>query len=501
MMLEEKWMTQNTPGLSEWFLTENYRAKAQLKYEMKHLESRLHKYLELSGDLDHYSDEINSVCSILAQLHLDYLKLIDANTSFTFEESSEKCKEVNWIEQYHRIVQLKQRLSKIADLEEETKLITEIAMLYHQGTHFKAPQPGSILPKSNGIILEKRVYLDELSKLFGQNDHKLWLSNLITYWNQHENQNKEQSHLFKDWSYEQLQIALNFYSDPGLVNLVNAIFFYKLYPDKLFHELIHPEKLVSVRMRLGLVHEFIEFLQQQLYHIAQQHGLKSGVDFLFHGDDLPQGIMIEVNEEYREIIQLAVKNLKVKFTPENEEQATIERLHDLGRAYKFWFNPNRLIDAVMVLQQRLVKGVVSNDEDYSRFHQEMLILYRQLTTTECLDLYGYFANKDSRYLLYTLFTIVQGKPLEWLPALNKAEKNAVERVFHALQCVMEALRVELKNRHVTTEPYVYDLEKLYLQARRRNRDAVFRLIAIYGCETVTISDSVEKLFGYIEDQN
>jgi hypothetical protein len=190
----------------------------------------------------------------------------------------------------------------------------------------------------------------------------------------------------------------------------------------------------------------------------------------------------------------------VQFTAESEEQITLERLYDLGRAYKFWFNPNRLIDAVMVLQQRLINNKEHAENKILEFHQHMLILYRQLTTTACLDLYGYFANKDSRYLLYTLYTIAQGGPIDWLHSLSSVEKNAIKRVFQALQCVMETLRTELKNRHVTTEPYVYDLAKQQLHTGRRNREAVYRLLAIYGRETITMSASLEKLFNFVEEQ-
>lgn len=489
-------MTQNTPGLSQWFPTDNYRAKAQLKYELKHLESRLHTYLDVHSDQDYCQEEVSILCSTLARGYLDYLKLIDTNNHFVLDDTGHEGNPLNWIEQYHVIAELKQQLAKIADWEQESRLIVEIASLYHQCACLT---PSNVLANPNPV--ESKDSGDELKQLFNQDNLRLWLSRLVIYWNQRETQDKEPSSLFRNWCQTQLKQVLDFFSDPEVVNLVNAIFFYKLYPDKLFNELIHPEKLVSVRMRLGLLHEFIELLQQQLYRVAHQQELKSGIDFLFHGDDLPQGIMIEVNEEYREMIQLAVKHLKVKFTPEKEEQAIIERLHDLGRAYKYWFNPNRLIDAVMVLQQRLVVEVPSDDESYSMFHQEMLTLYRQLTTTECLDLYGYFANKDSRYLLYTLFSIDQGTIFDWLPSLSKSEKNAVGRVFYALQCVMEALRIELKNRHVTTEPYVYDLGKQYLKARSRNRAAVLRLIAIYGGETISISDSVEKLFEFIEDKS
>ncbi|RUR16935.1 hypothetical protein ELY21_11810 [Legionella sp. km535] len=490
-------MTQNTPGLSHWFLTDDYRAKAQLKYELKHLESRLHKYLDVPNEQDYCHEEVRIICAQLAQKYLDYLKLRDPQSHYTFNTAGDEIKPINWVEYMSIISQLKARLSKMAAQEEESRLIIEIASLYHQCT--VSMTLSSSLNRST--VIEPKGCSDELNQLFLCTHFKSWLSSLVEYWNHSTQYGAEQSVLFRDWNHDELQRALDFFSDPQLVNLVNAIFFYKLFPDKLFNELIHPEKLVSVRMRLGFLHEFIERLQQQLHQVSFQKGLKSGVDYLFHGDDLPQGILIEVDEDYREIIQLAVKNLKVKCSPENEEQVTSERLHDLGRAYKFWFNPNRLIDAVMVLQQRLVSDSVADEEQFSVFHQEMLYLYRQLTTTDCLDLYGYFANKDSRYLLYTLFTIIQDKKLDWLPPLTKSEKNAVASVFNALQCVMEALRVELKNRHVTTEPYVYDLEKQYVQARRRNRDAVFRIIAIYGRDPVTISDSVEKLFDSIEDNN
>lgn len=488
-------MTQNTPGLSHWFVTDDYRAKAQIKYELKHLESRLHQYLDVRSDLVYCSDEVNALCHTLAYRYLDYLKLIDAHVKVDFVELSEQAKTISWHERHEMIVGLKQQLSKTAVLEEEIKLITEIASLYHQCTQvINAPLPSE--PESFG-----QEPVDELLQLFHQHNLKCWLSDLVNLWNQNNVLNIEPSLLFRNWSLKEQQLALDFFSDTEWVNLVNAIFFYKLYPDKLFNELIHPEKLVSVRMRLGCLHETIELLQRQLYSIALQHGLKPGIDFLFHGDELPQGILIEINQEFRENIQLAVKSLKMKLTAENEQQAIIERLHDLGRAYKFWFNPNRLIDAVMVLQQRLVNELIDGANQAPVFHQEMLILYRQLTTTDCLNLYGYFANNDSRYLLYTLFTIVQGKPIDWLPELVDAEKKAVERVFQALKCVIEALRAELKNRNVTTEPYIYDLAKQHLQAGRRNRDAVFRIIAIYGHETVTISDTVEKLFGFVEDTN
>ena len=78
-------------------------------------------------------------------------------------------------------------------------------------------------------------------------------------------------------------------------------------------------------------------------------------------------------------------------------------------------------------------------------------------------------------------------------------KYASNRIFQALQCVMEALRDELKIRHAATEPYAYDLAKQQIHTGRRNRDAVFRIIAIYGSEAVTLNNTVEELFNFIEN--
>lgn len=480
-------MTQYTSLLANWFVTDEHRTKAQIKYELKHLESCLHNSLELDNHAESCSEEFDSICDTLAHRYLDYLKLLNLSNQFDFKKLP-PYKIRDRAEHYHRILSLKQQLVQTTNLEEEQQIVTELATLYYQ----LKTNPNSIPQLIN------EAHLKDLKQLFKKDNLNLWLKALVQFWNRSATPHFEIPLLFRDWESKQLQLALDFFAEPALVDLVNAIFFYKLYPDTLFKDFIHPEKLVSVRMRLSVLHNYIEMLQHQLNTSAIQYGLKPGVDYFFHGDELPQGIMIDVHEEFREIIQSALKHLKVKFTFENEQQVTIDRLHDLARAYKFWFNPNRLVDAVMVLQQRLVKKKDSETEYLAIFRQEMLGLYHQLTTTECLDLYGYFANNDSRYLLYTLFTLVKGNEVDWLPTLTKTETKAIKEVFLALQTVMEALRDELKNRHISTEAYIYDLEKQAVQTRKRNRDAVFRIIAIYGHDSITLSDAVEKLFHDVE---
>jgi len=347
-------------------------------------------------------------------------------------------------------------------------------------------------------LSETKIFLDNAYKLYQEDNLHDWLASIVNFWNQYDTHDIEFSKLFHQWSIEEQQVALRHFSNPNLVHCINAIFFYKLYPDKLFNELIHPEKLVSVQIRLGVLHHLIEVLQSQLVHFALPHGLKPKLDYLFHGDLLPQGIMIEVDEQVRILIQTTLMQLKVKFTPENEAQVAIERLHDLARAYKYWFNPNRLIDAVMVLQQRLVKIKTTEESNLKVFKEDMVHLYGQLSTTQCLDLYGYFSNKDTQYLLNTLLNIIDEKPFSWLLKPKIEEKKAVESVFNALQSVLEAIRIELKNRNINTDPYITIISKNCNNAGKRNREAVHRIIAIYGGGAITSNESVERLFRLME---
>ena len=130
----------------------------------------------------------------------------------------------------------------------------------------------------------------------------------------------------------------------------------------------------------------------------------------------------------------------------------------------------------------------------------MVALYQHLTTTECLDLYGHFANNNSRYLLYTLYSIVVGRTFTWLSPLTDEQQQAIERVFQALHCVMESLRVELENRHVHTEPYVDNMYKNNINPGRRNRDVVARILLVYVDEPNGINQSIDSLFNDIEQR-
>ena len=477
-------MTKNISQFSTWFVTDNDRAKALVKYELNLLKSTLRKHLKNSNKPKYCSNKVRLLCGSLANKYLEYLQLLDQKLVGHFPEKSAVI--LHWPECFNQIFILEQKLATTLALEETKELLIEIASLYQN------VNPERFLDS----MKQENEYSKHLKQLFSERSHNLWLARLVNFLNHHEMTCVELVAIFRDWNVQQQQDVLDYFSEPKFVGLVNAIFFYKLHPDKLFADLIHPEKLISVRMRLGALHYYIELMQRQLYGVALQNGLMPEIDYFLHDEELPQGIMIEANEEFRKMIQTTIKKIKVNLIAANTKQGTWECLDDLGRAYRFWFNPNRLIDAVMVLHQNLLSENLEQQKSII-FQEKMVDLYRQLTTTTCLDLYGYFANNDSRYLLYTFFTIAKGGTFDWLPLLNDEEKNALIEVFDALQSVMEALRMELKNRNMITEPYLYDLGKPSIMIGHRNRDAVFRAIAIYRRKNMVHSDVVEQLFQYM----
>lgn len=475
-------MTQNISHISHWQVTDTDQAKALIKYELNYLKNSLHQYLNTPESLKKHSNEVNVLCQAIANKYFNYLCLLENTTEIHLPELvATPC----YIKHFHLILSLERELARTLGLAVKKALIIELIQLYQMVNSAGSFESLHLLS----------VHSNQLKQLFHKPKLDLWLIGLVDFWSQHDSMLIELPALFYDWDILQQKAALDFFSETTFVDLVNTLFFYKLYPDRLFGHLIHPEKLISVRMRLGVLHYYIESIQQHLYTASVKNGLKPGVDHLLHGNELPKGIMIEVDDSFREVIQQAIKKLKVGYIPHNSQQEIRELLSDLESAYKFWFNPNRLIDAVMVLQRNLV----SDTQEKNTFESEMVLAFKKLTTTECLDLYGYFANKDTKFLLYTFFAIIQNVTFDWLPPLHERDKEVLNKVFHALLSVMEALRIELKHRHVTTDTYTYELMHETIHIGHRNRDAVFRVLTLYGCNAPTHNDTMEQLFRLVEE--
>ena len=467
-------------------VTDKDRQKALIKYELNYLKCRLRWHLQHASKSKYYSAEVILLCASLTNKYSDYLRLFDEQIIPLEHKSTVTV--LDWTECFKQISDLEMKLAQAVMLDEVVLLLVEIISYY------------KLIKRAAALAPVKRVneHALQLRELFQEPQPHLWLERLVTFGNSHDVSRIELAVLFRDFTLKLQQAALSFFSDPEFVNLVNALFFYKFHPDKLFDIPLHPEKLISVRVRLGVLHCRIELMQQQLYDTVLQNGLMSGVDYYLHGNELPPGVSIEIDGHHKVMIQSAIKKIKLTLSSANEQRQSIEYLKELKEAYKFWFNPTHLIDTLMVLHQKCVSASISNESSVTIFQQHLAILYTQLTTTECLDLYGYFSNNDTRYLLYTFSAITQGMSFEWLPPISIEEQTAIETVFQTLDCLMETLRLVLRKRHIITAPYAYDMKKQEVHIGHRNRDAVLRVITIYGGRCINANDKLEELFSALE---
>ena len=465
--------------LQEWISNKD-NAKALIKYEIRQLEGRLQRCF-LRADILSNTEDVVTICISLAQFYSRLLEMTPSAGSYKEIIIESKATSSEWGACYTQIQILKQRLTGNRSLEKELQILKAIQEAYQKiSQRAFAARPTCIEEPSFEFVIKP---------LSSAQTPEEWINALFDL--SHSNHMNLKLAEMSSLSHEELWTLAQPFKDEAFLQITNAIFYYKLHPEKLFKDSLHPEKLMSIKNKLSLFYEYIEKLRSNLSQSFTQNGLPSFPDYLFHSEELPQGIEIPVDENCYEIIKKMVNSWRVQTVP-FQQPVIINYLYDFFSAYKFWFNPNRLIDTAMILHQEFLQEFVS-------FQQQINLCFRQFTTTECLDLYGYFSNKDSCYLMRTLLAIKRGMPLSWLPSINPEEKAAICTVYEALECIMECLRNELSTRHINTDPYIRDVLSKEITPRTRNRNAVLRIMVLYRKECRHApNDVMEKLFAEVE---
>lgn len=328
---------------------------------------------------------------------------------------------------------------------------------------------------------------DHLTEIAHANSLEIWLTNIIKFIQDSDENNLTIKNKITILNTETLIKIYNLFTNPDYVSLINSLFFYKLHPQHLFQYAVHPEKLISIKTRLTMLYFLIEIVHKTVLETLNHRGFSADKDYLFHGNEMPQGISIKSFQPFQELILIVMKEWRLITTGLNNETTMQNKFTDLFHAYKFWFNPNCLIDAVMILESK-------TEEKNQFFTDQMLILYQTLSTTKCLDLYGCFSNKDSIYLMRLLRAAYMGKEISQFAPFLEHEKQAIKKVYLILNCVMNTLRIELKQRQVSTRPYQYRNLIKPVQPGRRNRQALIRIIELYCFVNRPKNLRLEQLF-------
>lgn len=493
MTLVETRMIEGRQFVVNWLVKQVYCTKALIRYEIKQLESRLHKAMGDGKNARLKTQEAARYCSELIFCYGNLLELIDqsnventAKPSDYTENTTSRC--------YVKIRRLRQQLSQAMTINDELKTVSELRNYYT----LLQSQLNEIDSEPQSLGLIQRSLTGRIKMLLEAKTPADWLSAVVAFANDRGENTIATLAFFTQLDDTELLYLADLFGQHDFVLHINSIFFYKLNPQLLFKQPLHPEKLVSVQARLAMLHHFIEMIHQTVMQSLKQRGVNEVHDYLFHGDELPGGITLDVENDIRDLIITVIKDWRCPILEGSEDLMNKNRLSDLFRAFKFWFNPNRLIDTVLILQRRLVGS--EPEGECVKFAQQIQLLYQQLTTTECLELYGYFANKDSCYLMRTLAAAIQGQPIGSLTALNEIEREAVANAYRALDCVMEGIRDELLSRHITTVPYVRHLNAKVIKPGRRNFNALVRIIKLYCNQTLPMNQKIEQLFNEVEGE-
>ncbi|WED42520.1 hypothetical protein [Legionella cardiaca] len=467
-------------------VNERCRAKALIKYEIKQIENRLQKAM---GDGKSARLRIQDAAQFCSELSLKYENLLyllkpdyqESDIAVSISENSpSRC--------YVMIQTLKQQICLPMELAEETKIVRKLKYYYK----YLQEQLNGLHPQSVEYI--QRSLTGQLKTLVEAKSSADWLYAIVAFANNAGENILSSLALVAQVDDKEMLMLASLFERPEITLIINHIFFYKLNPHQLFKQALHPEKLLSVKARLSMLHQFIESIHQTVLQALKQRGIGELHDYLFHGEEeLPQGITINIENETQHLIITALKEWRLPNIVLSEEIITKSKLNDFFRAYKFWFNPNRLIDTAMALRQQLGHCSESH-ESYKKFFQDMQDLFKQLATTECLDLYGYFANKDSCYLMRTLAAMLEDQKIAALPLATPQQKDTIARVYQVLDCVMEAVREELSNRSITTTPYARHSTHKPLKPGRRNINAITRIMNLYSGSIVLENQTLEQLF-------
>lgn len=478
-------------GSLNWLVSDASRLEARIKFDIKQLECHLKMAVERQGEALKPDSRAKQIVLSLIKSYRDYLFIlgVDENNPIPAQHFGTN-KTNNTLQQcYEHILDLQSSLPRLQSQQEKIIQLGLLLGQYQSLADLIAKSTVKDFPKE-----EKQINA-HLKNLLAANMPESWLNAMAGLAGACTSSRLDLKLWLDMLPAEQLLKLSHGFHKQEFLDAIHAVFFYKLHPQYLFLKRLHPEKLISIKARLTGFYQFIESLQAALMHILEEKNIAKLRDLLFHGDELPVGIEIEVNTAYRHSIQILLKSLPFCFSSGKNEEIFMY-IEEVFRAYKFWFNPSRLIDAIMVLKQKIAS---EHPDKASEFYQQMRELYGQLATTDCLDLYGYFANKASCYLMRTLLSIQQNDNHPWLPELTEQEKQAINNMYEDLNCVMEALREELVSRNIVTKPYDRHLSGKKISPGQRIRATVIRILSLYSKKMANNNSKLEHLFALLED--
>lgn len=459
--------------------------RAQIKFAIKQLESRLFYNLESSPN------DKKSLLTILNELISAYQTLYNKTSSILpYQHRPPAGTIMEYAVQLHL---LRTELYRQYESEKGKQLLDKLwnclSNLYYcvkQHPFIQAQKPN---PLMSSLFQEQK---SDISNWF------YWLGDLICNHRDYSGWTNQFCQSLSNTELKQLARAFN---SKEYAAVINTVFYLRFHPAELLTEPYEPEALLQIKHQLDDLHEHIHRLFHTLESLCYERCHLKLADYLYHGSELPTGIAFIARNEHLEVIKTVLKNYPLDFNI-NVPSTMHNPVQDFLRAYKFWFNPNRLIDSIMGLWSSTIEETSSQQQSFEPFSKKVHQYYQKLSTSECIDLFGYFTNKDSQYLMRCLQTAASDKECDLLPIRNSQDKKLIALVAKLFSISIEGLYTELNARNLqTTRPYSATDKPKKFQPGKRNLKAVTHIIKHYSTIEHQKNSMLENLFNTMEDQN
>ncbi|MGQ3891779.1 hypothetical protein [Legionella sp. CNM-4043-24] len=495
-------MTNKQSTLFPWLMDDHYHARALVTYNVRLLDARLHQLMapvwrDGTGLYNQPASLLDQLLSCCADLIKRYECLLEspsteaAVSKLKFEPDLSGC--------YLNIQHMKQRMRAALSADEEERCASDLLHHYRNLETLlldfrQLKKHHEQLP--NASAPEGRQH-ESINRLLAARHWRDWLMAMVLFAQEQWENAQGCRNQLEQLSDPALLKLYHLFDQPDYISLINSLFLYKINPQSLYEQTLHPEKLMSVQSRLGLMHAFIEFVQASITQVLRQRGYHAAHDYLLHGNSMPSGVTVDNALSFREGIAEAVREWKGSRLLTQNENTMPAAMDELFQAYKFWFNPCRLIDAVMKLQQQLTVNSLNETTRSALFSSQLRLIFCRLTTAQCLDLYGYFSNKSSCYLMRSLLAVIHGQVSGFFPDLDDSDRQAVRQVYNALDCLMNTLIDELRGRHILAR--AYEREGLDVKPGRRIVQALQRILYVYALDWEKKNECLDQLFDELDD--
>lgn len=261
------------------------------------------------------------------------------------------------------------------------------------------------------------------------------------------------------------------------IQFINALFMTKISPTEtsILSDINIDE--VNIMQVADIIHCWFEYLYDSLR--LRQAKDKTYQDRLLHGDSLVAGAKINFDLKIEKTVRSVVEKaylLKVGLNIEKEEEDY--HYSELKRAFKFWFNPNRFLDAYMSIEQKFF-GAFRQSHQVEPILAYWQAIYASKRTHNLLKLYRCFCGKEVNNLLYLISELSSGKSFSWLA--NVADEPSVffMRINRLIKHSMKTLSNELRSRDIFTEEYPYLCADFNVDVSIDTKNSLQRMINIY----------------------